>query len=328
MGTCSIHTCTIEEFPTCAAPTEDTDECNRKNSSESLISSLTTMSQFSLFENQKPPEYYRTIISNDGKIGAVREFITHVESAAICWVAFTGDHRALYIDNDQLFSFFEFCLLYVSQTVDPALRCAFLGWRLHEMYQEFVIRIFGKAKVRLNQREFWCVADSIQSRFETEKEPSESDEHVDIGHWRKQRLIKVFYLGADEQKMNLVLFKLFSSNGNILTKEEFYEVVFHSIVFFSQKEESELERSGDLWAVIDEVVIDVLKGQQPMEMSFDRFCIAAAELRSLFHDLIEIWKIRAERSQDERSDSAASCKWSSSQESEILPFKHLHEERI
>ena len=35
------------------------------------------------------------------------------------------------------------------------------------IFFEFVIRIFGKAKVRLNQREFWCVADSIQSRFET-----------------------------------------------------------------------------------------------------------------------------------------------------------------
>lgn len=326
MGTCSINTCTIEEFPKFAAPTGETEECNRKDSSESLISSLTTMSQFSLFENQKPPDYYRTIISNDGKIGAVREFITHVESAAICWVAFTGDHRATYIEHEQLFNFFEYCLLYVSQTVDPALRCAFLGWRLHEMYQEFVIRVFGKAKARLNQREFWCVADRIQTRFETEKEPSESEDDVDIGHWRKQRLIKAFYLGFDEKKMNLVLFKLFASNGTSLTIDEFYEVVFHSIIFFSQKEESELERSGDLWAVISEVVIDVLKGQELMEMSFDRFCKAAFELRSLFHDLIEVWKIRAARSQDERSDSPISCYKSSS--SEFLPFNQFHEERI
>jgi len=319
MGTCASLDA-FEEVYKESARFEPSPE--RKNSDLSLISattasactshtqsrsgasrtSLTTVVDFSLFKKQKTEEEYQVTIGKDGKLGAVREFIQGNESAAICWCAFASGEE--YMSNEQIYEFFEFCLLYVSQSTDASMRCAFFHLQPGEMYQRFVVGVFNKLKAHFNQREFWCVADRLHAEFHIEKASSESaDEPLDIGYHRKQVLVKAFYLCEPEEleRMDGVIFKLFSmKQRGILMIEEFRQLVYHSIIFFSQKDEHELECSGDFDRVISEVVWDVLEGELDLkEMCLDRFRMASKELKDVFHKLIVRWKKReAERLQE------------------------------
>ena len=77
-------------------------------------------------------------------------------------------------------------------------------------------------------------------------------EPLDIGYHRKQVLVKAFYLCEPEEldRMDGVIFKLFCmKQRGILMIEEFRQLVYHSIIFFSQKDEH-VECSDDLNEVI------------------------------------------------------------------------------
>lgn len=84
---------------------------------------------------------------------------------------------------------------------------------------------------------------------------------------------------------------------------QFQDMVRHSIMFFSQKDEMELEKTGDLYSVVSEVILDVLNGETPESISFPRFVSACSELRILFQQLIEVWK-RREKLQREQMEAA------------------------
>lgn len=311
MGTCASITCSLEFEDQWS--NANNGEQQRKDSFETnhtifsatsngIESALSTKVDFSLFENQKPLEEYKEQIAMEGKYGAVRDFLKGCESASLCWLAFADD--STYMSKEELDEFFEYCLLYVSKTIDASLQAAFYFHEPYEMYQEFVVRLFGRAKTRLNQREFWHVADSVQAKFEVER--SSSVETVNIGYYRKQSLVKVFYLCEEDEraKIERVIFKLFGGGDGIngmLSFNGFRDLVYHSIIFFSQKQEDELECSGPFWKVLNEVVEDVLQGEKLTELDFPRFCRAAMELRDVFEKLITHFKIRDEQEAEERA---------------------------
>jgi len=277
------------------------DQLTTDTDSNSGGESLTTCVDFSLFEKQNDPRYYCKKIKEVGQLGAVRDFMEGNESAAICWIAFADD--SLYIDRPQLCNFFEHCIQYVEQSNDASLRVAFQEEKIYQMVQTYISVPFGIHKTRLNQREFWCIADRIQATFDAEKTATLSTQEIDIAFCRKQSLIKSFYLSDDTSKMNPVIFKLFAGNAKRMTIVQFQDMVRHSIMFFSQKDECELESSGDLYSVVAEVMLDVLNGETLETISFARFVNAGSELRQLFEQLIEVWK-RRDKLQKEQMEAA------------------------
>lgn len=276
---------------------EQTDQMTTVSISNSGKESLTTCIDFSLFEKQKDPRHYCKKIKEVGKLGAVRQFMEGHESAAICWIAFSND--SLYIQRQEVCDFFDHCIQYVEQSNDPSLRVAFQEEKIFQMVQTYISVPYGIHKTRFNQREFWCMADRIAANFDAEKTATLSTEEIDIAFCRKQSLIKSFYLSECESKMNPVIFKLFAGNANRMTNMQFQDMVRHSIMFFSQKDEDELESSGDLYSVVSEVILDVLNGETPETISFARFVNACCELRQLFQQLIQVWKQREKALQEQ-----------------------------
>jgi len=265
----------------------------RSFSSEKSGTSFHTDSLFFLQE-RNPKEMYGDQIESLGKFGAVREFFQGTVCPDCCWCAFAlANGSRTYMTNAQLHEFFQTVLHFFKQTTSPTLQL----WskrKSNDIYYEFVIKTFGKAKTHLNRREFWYIADKMHSKFETERTSSTREaEKFTIGWHRKQTLIAPFFLNeSDFARGNEVIFKLFSSDKSVLTNDEMHDLVYHSIIFFSSQQCALLQDLTDVWDVVFEVCRDIMGGKPFTEVSFVRFEKAAKELRNVFEQLCSLQEER------------------------------------
>lgn len=260
---------------------------------KTVITATSQSSLPSLLLNRNPTEMYGERVELLGKFGTVAEFFAGTVCPDCCWCAFALSSK--HMKTEQLLEFFDCCLNYFSQTTSPSLRL-WAERQTNDIYYEFVIKTFGKAKNYLNRREFWYVADKMQSRYETEKTVSvAAAEEINIVWHRKQSLIPGFFLDKNHDHQDSIIFKLFSSNGRILTSEEMHNLVYHSILFFSVEQFTIIQDLTDVWDVVFEVCRDIMNGEDLEAIDFNRFRAAGRELRDVFHQLSTLQEERSSR---------------------------------
>lgn len=260
---------------------------------KTVVTTISQSSLPSLLLNRNPTEMYGEQVEHLGKFGTVAEFFAGTVCPDCCWCAFALSSQ--HMKTEQLLEFFDYCLNYFSQTTSPSLRL-WAERQTNDIYYEFVIKTFGKAKSYLNRREFWYVADKMQSRYETERTVSvAAAEEINIVWHRKQSLIPGFFLDKNHHHQDSLIFKLFSNNSKVLTSEEMHNLVYHSILFFSVEQFTIIHDLSDVWDVVFEVCRDVMNGEELQSLDFNRFREAARELRDVFHQLCLLQEERSSR---------------------------------